>query len=84
MPSHEVASNISGSPYDGVYLFAIGTFFNHADAFVNLTSLLLKAGRVSDAIGVLREAMSGVGTCTYRPPRHPIHFEPRFFEFIQF
>jgi hypothetical protein len=38
----------------------------------------IKAGRVSDAIGVLREAMSGAGTRTYRPPHHSTHLEPRF------
>ena len=54
---------------EGVYLYAIGIYFDHPDAWVNLATLLVRAGRISDAIGLLRQAMTGGPEGKFRKPR---------------
>jgi tetratricopeptide (TPR) repeat protein len=54
---------------EGVYAHAIGTYFDHPDAWVNLASLLVQTGRISDAIGVLRQGMAGGPEGKFRKPR---------------
>ena len=54
---------------EAVYLHALGNYFDHPDAWVNLASILVRRGMISDAIGLLRQGMGGGPEGKFRKPR---------------